>query len=110
MAMDIEEHEEDGAAVLVVRGEVDLNSSPRLRKALLKALESNTRVGVDLQDAEYMDSSGVATLVEALKSASGKSRDFALMRPSKAVMKVLKLARLDALFDIREAPGEASAG
>jgi anti-sigma B factor antagonist len=90
-----------------VDGEVDLNSSPTLRKAILGGIDGNKKVGVDLAGASYMDSSGVATLVEGLKRASEKKKSFALIRPSSAVTKVLQLARLDALFDIRDnLPGE----
>jgi anti-sigma B factor antagonist len=85
-----------------VQGEVDLNTSPQLRKAILAGIDDHAQVGVDLAAASYMDSSGVATLVEGLKRASEKNKTFALVTPSMAVTKVLQLARLDALFDIRD--------
>ncbi len=102
MGLDIDTREESGWHVIAVEGEVDLNSSPRLRKAILASIEKDRSVGVDLRGAEYMDSSGVATLVEGLKSAAENGKDFALLQPSSAVMKVLELARLDSLFDIRD--------
>jgi len=100
--VELQENENGAWYVIGVKGEVDLNSSPRLRKAILGGIDSHAQVGVDLAGAAYMDSSGVATLVEGLKRASEKKKTFALMRPSTAVTKVLHLARLDALFDIRD--------
>jgi anti-sigma B factor antagonist len=99
--LNIETRDERAWHTIVVTGEVDLNSSPRLRKAILAGIDGADQIGVDLAGASYMDSSGVATLVEGLKSASEKKKKFAILQPSGAVMKVLKLARLDALFDIR---------
>jgi len=86
-----------------VRGDVDLYTSPELRDALLKLIpKTNTGLAVDLRHVLYMDSSGVATLVEALKMAGRRHTEFVLVSPSDSVMKVLQLARLDTVFDIRE--------
>lgn len=101
MAIEMGVRSTGGWHVIVVRGEVDLNSSPQLRKAVLGGIEKEPKVCVDLAGAEYMDSSGVATLVEALKAASEKKKKFALVSPSAAVMRVLDLARLSSLFEIR---------
>lgn len=101
MALELKIREEAGWHVIAVTGEVDLNSSPQLRKAVLAAIEKSPQTAVDLSVAEYMDSSGVATLVEALKSASERKKKFALLKPSSAVTRVLELARLNSLFDIR---------
>ena len=100
--MDLQTADRGAWHVIDVKGEVDLNSSPTLRKAILAGIDDHAQVGVDLAAASYMDSSGVATLVEGLKRASEKKKSFALVHPSTAVTKVLQLARLDALFDIRD--------
>ena len=100
--MDLQSGDRGAWHVIAVKGEVDLNTSPKLRKAVLDGIDGHKLVAVDLVAASYMDSSGVATLVEGLKRASEKKKTFALFRPSTAVTKVLQLARLDALFDIRD--------
>lgn len=88
--------------IIVVEGEVDLYSSPELRKAVLKAVpKADNGLVIDLGGVSYMDSSGVATLVEGLRSAKQHDTSFVLGRPSSAVMKVLELARLDRVFDVR---------
>ena len=105
MALRIETTETDGGQRIKVEGEVDLSSSPELRTAILKATaKGKGKVAVDLSGVPYMDSSGVATLVEGLKSVCQKGADFVLVSPSAAVMKVLQLSRLDTVFDIREEP------
>lgn len=85
---------------MTATGEIDLSSSPKLRQALLAAIDDYNAVKVHLTDIAYMDSSGVATLVEALKASRAKSTQFELVAPSLSVLKVLQLARLDALFTI----------
>ncbi len=91
--------------LITVRGDVDLYTSPELRTAILDAVPaSDGGVGVDLSGVGYMDSSGVATLVEGLRSAHDHAKEFRLVAPSPAVMKVLKLARLDSVFEIASSP------
>lgn len=103
MGLEVSHGAEGGGYVVKAHGEVDLSTSPQLRDAILKAVASSGgAVGVDLSAVEYMDSSGVATLVEGLKATKGKGRDFALLAPAQPVMKVLQLARLETVFDIRE--------
>jgi len=102
MALQVKTEERNGTFVIAVAGEVDLYTSPDLRKAILEAVKRKSGIGVDLSGVPYMDSSGVATLVEGLQGASKKKAAFSLIAPSGAVMKVLQLARLDAVFDIRD--------
>ena len=97
--------ESGGVTTVFLDGEIDLERSPEARKALLEALSRGGPLLVDLAEVEYMDSSGLASLIEVHQRAREKSIDFALARVSAPVMKVLKLARLDQVFTIR-APGK----
>jgi anti-sigma B factor antagonist len=95
--------EKDGVRVVTVRGEIDLASSPLLRTALLRTIAgSSGSVAVDLRDVKYMDSSGVATLVEGLRACSRKKIKLLLIAVSKPVRNVLQLTRLDSVFELRE--------
>ncbi len=104
MTVRIDTKERDGKRVIAVDGEVDLYTSPELRAAIIKTLRisKGTVVAVDLSEVLYMDSSGVATLVEGLKESKQQGAEFCLVAPSNAVMKVLQLARLDTVFDVRD--------
>lgn len=103
MAIAIDAGEQGGGYVITVKGEVDLYSSPELREAILRGAKgSPAKLGIHLGEVAYMDSSGVATLVEGLKASGGKGKFF-LVAPSQSVMKVLQLSRLDAVFDIVDA-------
>jgi anti-sigma B factor antagonist len=102
MALTIEETRSGEETMIDVRGEVDLYTSPQLRTAILKAVpKAGNGVAVDLSGVGYIDSSGVATLVEGLRSAKKHGKTFTLVAPSSSVMQVLELTRLDQVFEIR---------
>ncbi len=88
------------AAIIVLNGDIDLESSPQVRTALLECVNSRDAVIVDLGAVSYIDSSGVASLVEAYQSARKDQTHFALVAVSEAAMRVLELARLNKVFSI----------
>lgn len=87
-------------AVLHLSGEVDLSESPNARKQILSQLKSKSNLLVDLSQVEYIDSSGVASLVEGFQTARADKLEFALVGVSSSAMQVLQLARLDSVFTI----------
>ncbi|BAZ93829.1 anti-sigma factor antagonist [Thiohalobacter thiocyanaticus] len=89
-----------GYAVVALQGEIDLYSSPQARELILGCLEEGRPTLVDLSAVSYIDSSGVASLVEGLQKARAGGLAFALVGVSEAAMKVLQLARLDTVFDV----------
>jgi anti-sigma B factor antagonist len=89
-----------GYAVVLLTGDVDLHKSPDARAVILKCLDDRKHTLVDLSGVEYIDSSGVASLVEALQKARDHGVDFALVGVSAPAMNVFKLARLDQVFTI----------
>ena len=102
MGLTVDKEKTSNGLVIRVQGEVDLYSSPELRKVILKAIPSaGVDLAIDLSGVTYIDSSGVATLVEGLRSARENGIGFALAAPSPAVMQVLELARLDSVFEVR---------
>ncbi len=89
-------------ALVRVQGEVDLSWSQSVRKAILDALAKARAVGVELSGVSYIDSSGIAALVEGFQSARGKGQKFSLVAASQPVRAVLQLARLDRVFPMVE--------
>jgi anti-sigma B factor antagonist len=105
MVLDIQISGLNETSLITVTGEVDLYTSPELRTAILDAVpEAGAKVALDLSGVRYMDSSGVATLVEGFRSARDHAKAFTLVNPSAAVMKVLELARLDRIFEVSSKP------
>ncbi len=95
-------HNEGDFAVVALSGEVDLHYSPEARKQILALLNKNNNVLVDLSAVSYIDSSGIASLVEGYQLARNKQLQFGLVGVSEAAHQVLQLARLDKVFQIKD--------
>lgn len=99
--MEVEVREQDDALVVTIRGEIDLHSSGELRGALLDCISRRppaAAVIVDMAQVSVIDSSGVASLLEALRNSRKKGKDFILARVSDPAMRVFRLARLEGVF------------
>lgn len=105
--MGYEVRTEGGTTIVVLSGDVDLDSSPKVRSVLLESVDNKCGVLVEMSAVSYIDSSGVASLVEAYQSARRGSTLFALVAVSDAAMRVLELARLDQVFSIHASVTEA---
>jgi anti-sigma B factor antagonist len=101
----------DNAAIVDVSGDIDLASSPEVRKALLREVRDNRRprVVMNLSEVRYIDSSGVASLVEGLKASRDIGSRFILVGLSGPAREVLQLSRLVKVFEIYDTEGEALA-
>jgi len=108
MSCDIR-HEGD-VAVVSLKGDVDLEASPKVREALLDCVGVKRGVLVDMSEVTYIDSSGVASLVEAFQTAKKSDTSFGLCGVSQPAMRVLELARLDRVFNIFDTVSDGLAG
>ena len=108
--MKLETCEIDGTMVMSLAGDVDLNQSPALRKALMEVMFLHRAVVVDLSAVTYVDSSGIAGLVEAYQMARKNGTRFVLAAISDPVRRVLQLARLDRVFTLADSVEAAMKG
>jgi len=97
------------ATIIDVVGDIDLYNSPEIRKVLLGAFREKQapRVIINLKGVKYIDSSGVASLVEALKVSRDQKSRFILFGLSPAAREVLELSRLIRVFEVYENEDEA---
>ena len=97
--------------ILDVSGDIDLATSPELRKALLRELRELRipRVVLNLKAVKYIDSSGVASLVEALKAARDVGSRFILFGLNTTIREVLQLSKLLKIFEISDSEEQAVA-
>lgn len=104
--MNINTQEGEGYTIVGLEGDVDLSCSPDARKSILDVLQAQKNLLIDLGSVSYIDSSGVASLVEGYQAAKKQSLKFGLVGVSDAAMSVLKLARLDKVFPIYDSVDE----
>lgn len=94
--------------VVDVTGEVDLQRSGELRTVLMAQIASKPeKLIVNLEQVSYMDSSGVATLVEALQRVRRGKGKLVLIKLTPRVLNVFEIARLDTIFTIHDSEQEA---
>ena len=98
--MDIQIEDRPPYKIIHLSGDVDLHSSPKAREAILDCLKQKLPLLVELSGVTYMDSSGVASLVEGYQTAKKQGLEFGLVAVAQSAMNVLKLARLDKVFPI----------
>jgi anti-sigma B factor antagonist len=79
---------------LSLRGELDLANAGTAEIALQEALEQAAQVVVDLQELEFIDSTGIALLVSALGNNGDSARIRFVPSRSAAVNRVLDLTGL----------------
>jgi len=98
-------------SVVHVEGDIDLKTSPELRSAILDLYENRgqERVILDLAGVNYIDSSGVASLVEGLQEAKKRKARFILSALNDSPRHVLELTRLTKVFEITKTVEEALA-
>ena len=104
--MKINIQQDDDYTTIGLDGAVDLSSSSDARKNIIGVLKENKNILIDLSLVSYIDSSGVASLVEGYQIAKKQSLKFGLFGVSDAAMSVLKLARLDQVFPIYNSKDE----
>ncbi len=100
------------STIVDVVGDIDLYNSPEVRKVLLGLLKEKRvpRVVVNLKSVKYIDSSGVASLVEGLKVSRDLRSRFILFGLSPAAREVLELTRLIKVFEVYDNEEEALQG
>ncbi|MEM8757494.1 MAG: STAS domain-containing protein [Planctomycetota bacterium] len=91
------------AAVVRPVGDIDLSRSPVLRESIKGVLlDKPARLVVDLAGVEYMDSSGVATLVEAMQLTKKGGHVLVLCSLTDRVRSIFEIARLEQVFRIED--------
>jgi anti-sigma B factor antagonist len=87
--------------VLPLEGEIDLHVAPQLSASLATLIATKPpQVVVDLSKVTYIDSSGLAALIEAMQNVARYGGKFALSGLQESVRPIFEIARLDQVFRI----------
>ncbi|SPF47635.1 Anti-sigma factor antagonist [Syntrophobacter sp. SbD1] len=100
--MDIQVNErKPGVFVISLGGDLDMSSSPQVRNILLPIFDKSvSHMIVDLGDVPYIDSSGIATFVEALQLSRKGNIRFSLAGACRRVESIFDLACLKNIFEM----------
>lgn len=106
--MEVRQHTSSNVTVLTIRGRIDTYSVHLLQQQMDHALlTKSSALVVDLSGVDFMDSSGLAVLVQSMKKCRERSGDLRLSNPQRSVRMILELTRLDKAIEIF--PSEADA-
>ena len=102
--MNISTRQVGNASIVDVSGDITLYNSPEVRRVLLGLLKEKRApwVILNLQHVKYIDSAGVASLVEALKTARDLKSSFSLFGLSRTTREVLELTKLIKVFEVHD--------
>lgn len=106
--MQIRFDEKQGVSICRISGNIDINTSPDVKKYFESVIKmKKPKVIISFADVSYIDSSGLATLVEILKLMRGYGGKLRLTNFSQKVLGLFEITKLNKLFDIH--PDETAA-
>jgi len=112
-SLQISSHDEAGVPFVVAVGDVDLCTTPTLRTALEESCNSRTgpgTVAVDMREVPFIDSAGLALLVEMRKRYFEKCQIALVIARGSQPERVLKLGRFDTFLKVGYSPEEVIGG
>ncbi len=95
--------------IIDVDGDVDYFSISELKNGLFALINDRAEsIILDLEDVEYMDSSGIGLIVTAYKVMLGYGGKIALLHVHEDILALLKLATVDTIMKIYESENDIS--
>ena len=100
--MQVKIEDKNEVKICYINGEIDINSAPQIKKIFDKIIsEKSNKVLVNLKDVSYVDSSGLATMVEMLKNIRTYGGKMKISNLSQKVKSLFEITKLDKLFGIK---------
>jgi anti-sigma B factor antagonist len=88
-----------GVTVVAPSGRLDVAGAPTLKAAIGEAVKNGTpRLIIDMEGVSFVDSTGLGSVIAALKLVRGSKGDLRLAAPNQQVRVVLELTTLDRVF------------
>jgi anti-sigma B factor antagonist len=96
--------------IIEVGGEIDVYTAPKLREAIVAAVDAgHTRLIIDVQKVEFLDSTGLGVLVGALKRVRADSGSLDIVCTQERILKIFEITGLDKVFGLHSSIDEARA-
>jgi len=96
--------------IIEVGGEVDVYTAPKLREAIVAAVDAgHTRLLIDVQKVEFLDSTGLGVLVGALKRVRADGGSLDIVCTQERILKIFEITGLDKVFGLHTSIEDAQA-
>jgi anti-anti-sigma factor len=112
VSLEVQTHQVDsGVTVVAPTGRLDVAGAPALKDAISEAVKNGTpRVVLDMEGISFVDSTGLGSVIAALKQIRSSQGDLRLAAPNQQVRVVLELTTLDRVFPYYSTVEEALTG
>src|SRR5688500_11885819 len=101
--LSLETRQENDRTVVEVGGEIDVYTAPKLRECISGLVDDGQRqIIVDLEQVEFMDSTGLGVLVVALKRVRTVEGNLDLVCTQERLLKIFRITGLSKVFPIHD--------
>ena len=107
--LQVSTYEQAGVPIVMAQGDVDLCTTPTLRQALEASCASRSdmgTLGIDMREVDFIDSAGLALLVEIRKRFMDRCRLALIIEKGSQPERVLRLGRFDTFLQVCYSPEE----
>ncbi|MEO6605145.1 MAG: STAS domain-containing protein [Aeromicrobium sp.] len=110
MELALSTHTVDDFEIIEVGGEVDVYTAPKLREAIVTAIDAgHTRLIIDVENVAFLDSTGLGVLVGALKRVRADGGSLDIVCTHERILKIFGITGLDKVFGLHASIDEARA-
>lgn len=110
MDLKLDHHTEDDTEIVVVEGEIDVYTAPKLRELLINLVTNgNFHLVVDMEKVEFLDSTGLGVLVGGLKRVRAHDGTLDLVCTQERILKIFRITGLTKVFGIHDSVADAIA-
>lgn len=107
--MELSAQKEGATLILSISGTLDSGHASRFREEFLDKASEETRIILECGELTYLDSSGLAILVNIQKGLAEREARMIICGLSEDVLRVIRFTKLDRVFSLAETPAEALA-
>jgi anti-sigma B factor antagonist len=108
MELEITTERADTRCRLTLSGEIDVYTSPQLKRELVEAVDAGcVNIVVDLEGVGFIDSSGLGVLVSGLRRVKENDGTLRLVSTRDGILKIFRITGLDKVFPIFASVSEA---
>ena len=103
MELEVSSRDVGDYAVIKLKGEVDIYTAPSLRETIVDAVEKGRyRIAVDLDDVDFLDSTGLGVLVGGLKRVKQHDGELGIICNQEKILRIFKITGLTKIFKMYE--------
>ena len=110
MELALTSHTVESFEIIEVGGEIDVYTAPKLREAILAAIDAgHLRLIIDVQKVDFLDSTGLGVLVGALKRVRADGGSLDIVCTQERILKIFQITGLDKVFGLHSTVEDARA-